>query len=288
LTLGVGRGSGLGKLILCGEHAVVYGYPALAMAIDLKTQVDVSPSTGATHVVGPTDPRLDEALRVAAPHRGLEIRIRSDIPMGRGMGSSAALAVAWVRALADAAGEPPLTHETVFARALPIERVFHGNPSGLDVATSARGGVLKFRRATPPLIEPAGTVPAVEIVALDSGSMGATSEIVAQVASLRPGIDPVLERIGALVERAGGALSDPAALGPLLTENHALLRELGVSTPALDDLVALALNAGALGAKLSGAGGGGVVLALATDATPLLRAAESRGIRAIRCHGAPS
>jgi len=286
LTPGAGRGAGLGKLILCGEHAVVYGHPALAMAVDLKTWVDVSPTPGATHVVGPADPQLDAVLQIAAPPTGLEIHIRSDIPMGRGMGSSAALAVAWVRAVAEAAGEPPLSHETVFERALPIERVFHGNPSGLDVAVSARGGILKYRRATPPLIEAVGAVPVVDIVALDSGSAGSTSTLVAQVARQRPGIDPVLEKIGDLVEHATTALHDPPALGALLTENHALLRDLGVSTPELDALVDLALASGALGAKLSGAGGGGVVLALIPDATPLLHAAERRGIRAIRCHGA--
>jgi mevalonate kinase len=106
---------------------------------------------------------------------------------------------------------------------------------------------------------------------------------VAGVASRRPGIDPVLERIGALVVEARRVLDDPRALGPLLTENHRLLRQIGVSTPTLDDLVALALDHGALGAKLAGAGGGGVVLALTEDPAPILAAASDRGIHAFGC-----
>ena len=133
-----------------------------------------------------------------------------------------------------------------------------------------------------------GAPPPADIVVLDSGDAGDTAVLVSAVASRRPDIDPVLDRIGRLIEPAIEALDDPAALGALLTENHALLGELGVSTPALDDLVSLALEHGAHGAKLSGAGGGGVVLALIEHADPLLHAAHARGIRAIRCAGGGS
>jgi mevalonate kinase len=96
-------------------------------------------------------------------------------------------------------------------------------------------------------------------------------------------VDPVLESIGALVERAGGLLGQPEALGEAMDENHALLRLLGVSTPALDDLCGLARAHGALGAKLSGSGGGGVVVALVAQGgeARLLRAACDRGIPAL-------
>jgi mevalonate kinase len=279
-----GRGRGLGKLILCGEHAVVYGHPALAMAVDLSTEVTVRPS-GATAIH--SNPRLTEALTLAVGDTDLSVEIASNVPIGRGMGSSAALAVALVRAMADAAGQPPPNAEEVFERAMPIERVFHGNPSGLDVAVSARGGVIRYRRGDPPLIEPIARTPAGQIVVLDTGLTGNTAQLVATVGAQRPDIDPILARIGSIATMAVEVLDHPPKLGALLTENHRLLKEIGVSTPELDDLVAVALEAGAHGAKLSGAGGGGVVIALTDDPERILEAADRRGIAAIRCAGAP-
>jgi len=257
------------------------------MAVDLSTEVRLTPQSGATRVLGHTDARLDAAIALAAPAQGLAIEIQSGIPVGRGMGSSAALSVALVRALAAARGEPTLDPEQVFVRAMPIERVFHGNPSGVDVAVSAQGGVLRYLRGAVPIIDEVGRPPTAEIVVLDTGCAGDTAALVAAVGSRRPAIDRVLERIGALTELAIDALDQPRVLGALLTENHQLLCEIGVSTRGLDDLVTLALEAGAYGAKLSGAGGGGVVLALVERTEPLLEAARARGIHALRCAGVP-
>ena len=278
------NGRGHGKLILCGEHAVVYGHPALALAVDRGTAVALVGRTGPTGLVsGVADQRLAEVLRAVLPAEGLGVSIVSDVPIGRGMGSSAALAVALIRAKAALRGES-LSPEQVFEKAFAVERVFHGNPSGLDHAVAARGGLLRYRRIS------SGTgsfesvpTPQWSLVVLDSGVCGDTRELVAGVASRRPRMDPVLDRIGGLVDRAGEVLADPAALGPLLTENHALLREIGVSTPTLDDLVDLALSAGAYGAKLSGAGGGGVVIALVDDPARVLGAAARAGVTAFAC-----
>lgn len=282
-------GSGLGKLILCGEHAVVHGHPAIAFAVDLQTRVTLRRDDGATHVVddGGTDPRLTEAIELALPETGWEVQIASTLPVGRGMGSSAALAVALARARAAHEGRQ-LDPDEVFARAMPLERVFHGNPSGLDVAVSARGGAIRYRRGPPPHIEPLTTRAAWRVVVLDTGRLGNTAELVAGVSAQRPGIDPVLARIGTLVTEAAGCLDRPGDLGPLLVENHRLLARIGVSTPELDALVVLALDAGAWGAKLSGAGGGGVVMALVDDPAPLLRAAGARGVAALECRLAPA
>ncbi len=256
---GVGRGSG--KLILCGEHAVVYGHPAIAFAVDRGTSVDVVARPGPTTLdADADDARLLGALHTVVPRDGWAVKVRTDLPIGRGMGSSAALAVGLVRALAAARGESP-DDAAVEDAAMPLERAFHGNPSGLDVALSARGGISKYRRGPPRSLEQL-PVPGWTVVVLDSGEAGNTADLVAGVAARRPGVDRALERIGALVGDAEAALGDAAALGPVLDENHALLREIGVSTPRIDELVAIAKRAGAHGAKLSGAGGGGVVLAL--------------------------
>ncbi len=278
MTAPVGVGRGAGKLILCGEHAVVYGHPALAFAVDLHTTVRLQRREGPTEVHSPhADPRVRDALCTVLPARGWRVQVASDIPVGRGMGSSAALAVALLRA-----HRPALQGEALIEAAMPIERSFHGNPSGLDVAVSALGGCLAFRRG-PPMHYEQVPVGSWQAVVLDSGSAGDTRALVAGVAARRPGIDAVLDRIGELVERARHVLDQPAALGELLTINHRLLADIGVSTSRLDELVQLALDHGAHGAKLAGAGGGGVVLALVDDPGPLLAAAQARGIRALTC-----
>ncbi len=276
-----GTGAGAGKLILCGEHAVVYGHPALAFAVDRHTEVALRPGPRRVRAAV-DDPRLGRALDAARIPPGVEVHVRSTVPVGRGMGSSAALAVALVRAGAALRGEA-LSADEAFARALPVERVFHGNPSGLDVAVAARGGFVAFRRGPPARIEPIEARVPWSAVVLDTGIAGDTAALVAAVASRRPGVDPLLARIGALSAQAREALADPAALGEIATENHRLLAAIGVSHPEVERLVALAVGAGATGAKLSGAGGGGVVLAVARDPEPILRAARRAGVTAFAC-----
>lgn len=277
-----GRGRAPGKLILCGEHAVVYGHPAIALPLELATDIELARCEGPTRLLGAEpDARLAEALRRALPERGFALTVASDVPIGRGMGSSAALSVALVRAQADLEGAS-LPHGAVVARALELEAVFHGRPSGVDVEVSARGEPIRFWRGPPARIEPL-PLPAGALVALDSGAGADTAEMVAGVAERRPAVDRALDAIGALVQVCTDVLGDPEALGPLLTENHRLLCEVGVSTSRLDELVALACGAGALGAKLSGSGGGGVVLALARDPEPILRAAAHVGVQAWCC-----
>jgi mevalonate kinase len=279
-----GRGHGLGKLILCGEHAVVFGHPALAFAVDRGTTVELVQTEGPLLLTSEfsDDPRLMRAFRSILPDEGWRIRVHSDLPIGRGMGSSAALAVATARAAAAAAGHA-LNDRALFERAMPMERIFHGNPSGLDVAAAIHGGLLRYRRGPPIELQHLTTPSGWQVVVLDSGEPGDTAALVAMVASQRPGIDPLLQRVGDLVEQAGTLLDQPEALGPLLTENHQLLREAGVSTPKLDALVSLALDCGAFGAKLAGAGGGGVVLALVHDPADLCQAAAARGIPHFSC-----
>ena len=279
----IARGEGLGKLILCGEHAVVYGYPAVAVAVDRRLKVRLRRIEGPTRPLGCTiEPAILEALADVIPVQGIGIEVESSIPLGRGMGSSAALAVALVRASGVLSGSPPSDDE-VFERAFAIERIFHGNPSGLDHAVSSRGGAVAYRRGPPPSITPLAC-PELPLVVLDSGACGNTAELVAAVARGRPALDTVLDQIGQVVEHVLAHLESPApaldAIGPLLTENHRLLSALGVSSPTLDHLVETAIGAGALGAKISGAGGGGVVLALAPEPAPVIEAAHQAGFEA--------
>lgn len=274
-------GRACGKLILLGEHAVVYGHRAIAAAVSRGVTVTLTPRPGPTRLErGPADARLAQVLALALPAEGLGVDIHSELPTGRGMGSSAALSVALLRARAALAGRT-LDFDTLHHEGFALERIFHGNPSGLDHAVCALGGAVLYRRGEAPTPLP---MPSHPVVVLDSGAAGDTSALVAAVAARRPGVDSALAGLGALVEQALGVLDQPAALGALLLEAHALLRQLGVSTPALDALVALAMDHGATGAKLAGAGGGGVVLALTPDGgEALLREARRRDISAFCC-----
>lgn len=275
-------GSGCGKLILFGEHAVVYGHPAIAVGLSKETQVILDPRPGPTQIIDAPfrDERLNELIQKALPAQGLAVRIRSDLPTGRGMGSSAALCVALIRARA-AYEERSLSFEEVHQQGFELEAVFHGTPSGIDHAVAAAGGAIFYRKdAEIELLE----MPALQAVVLDSGQVGNTAELVAAVAEQRPYIDGALNQLGELTSIARTHLDDPEMLGDLMIEAHALLKLLGVSTQALDELVALSMRHGALGAKLSGAGGGGVVIALAPeDPNGLLQAALHRGIQAFPC-----
>jgi len=254
---------------------VVYDHPAIAIPVDLHTTVDYQATEGPLVVEHELwsprhEDRLDLALAKAFPNGGATLQIHSDLPVGVGLGSSAALSVAVARAM----GTPD---EDLAEKAMEMERVFHGNPSGLDVAVAMKGKTLWFVKGKPIRIIPS---PKCAIVAIDSGTGGDTKAMVQKVADGGEAAQEVLADIGALVHAARAVMEDPVSLGELVTENHGYLKKLGLSTPALDQLVDLALGAKAYGAKLSGAGGGGVVLALIDDPEPLLRSASAAGFDA--------
>lgn len=269
-----------GKIILLGEHSVVYGHRAIAAAVDLCTGVTLEPHDGPTQLRSTflRDERLDRAIAHALPPRGWLVDIDTQLPVGRGMGSSAALSVALVRAAARLNGEA-LDFAAEHERGFALERIFHGNPSGLDHAVSALGGAVVYRKGEAP--RPVA-LPPTRVVVLDTGVAGDTATLVAGVASRRPGVDPHLDALGRLVEEALEVLDQPSALGDLMNQAHHHLQHIGVSTPRLDALVTLARAHGAVGAKLSGAGGGGIVVALCPDGgQELLAAARAQGISAL-------
>ncbi|MEZ4402490.1 MAG: mevalonate kinase [Kofleriaceae bacterium] len=274
-------GRGLGKIILLGEHAVVYGHPALAGAIDLDVLATVRRRPGplvlavhgafAVEVAATDDHPVAAALRVVVDALGqagdVGVTAHARVPAGAGLGSSAALCVALVRALALYLGRC-LDDDGVAALANQAERCFHGTPSGLDVALATRGGLGRFVRGAG--LTPIAAPP-VPLVVAASGEPRSTATMVARVAAARTAApaatDAELARLGALADAAAATVAAGAdawpALGAAMTEAHGRLGALGVSTPRLDALVASALAAGALGAKLTGGGGGGAVIALA-------------------------
>lgn len=272
-------GSAPGKLILSGEHAVVYGYRAVAAAVSLRTTVTVVERPGPSGIDESEirDARVWPALATIVPPDGIGVRIRSDLPVGCGMGSSAALAVATLRALAAREGREP-TFDELFERGFLPERVLHGNPSGVDHAVSALEKVVLYRREGPEITPLA--VPLLRLVVADTGVPGDTAAMVAAVRARGPKAE--LRRIGAVAEMVAAHLQRGEDPGALFMENQRLLRKIGVSTDALDRVCAAMEAAGASGAKLAGAGGGGVAIAAVTEATEatVLAAARALGFRA--------
>ncbi len=275
-----------GKLILAGEHAVVYNHPALAIPLmAVRAQVSVVPTAaGAGLTLHAPDLGEIWRLQASAPlsdlaqrtlqHLGLPepdatLTLTSTIPIASGMGSGAAVGAALVRALAGLARQP-LDAATISALVYESERAFHGTPSGIDNTVVAYEQPIIFQRqpAGPPTITPLDVGGPWYFVVADTGVSSHTKAVVGDLRQ-RWQADPAaysaqFAAIGDLVGAIALALREAAgpALGGLLDRNHAALVELGVSSPDLNRLVLAARTAGAWGAKMSGAGWGGVMLAL--------------------------
>ncbi len=279
------QASAPGKVILLGEHAVVYGRPAIAVPVSqvraTATVEPLPPGSGLTLValdLGRTarlgEAPLDDPLAAAAYHTlahldlaGLDglVTVRSTIPIAGGMGSGAAVAAAIVRALVAFVGAE-LSPAEISSLVLEVEKLHHGTPSGIDNTVVVYEQPVYFLRQQPPQTFAVGAP--LSLLIADSGIPSSTRQVVGGVRQ-RWQADPahyeaLFDQIGGLVEQARQAIEAGlvAALGALMDRNHALLQEMGVSTPELDGLVQAARQAGACGAKLSGAGGGGSVVAL--------------------------
>jgi mevalonate kinase len=273
------HGAAHGKVILLGEHAVVYGAPALAAGIErgaTATATTLPPGEASRLVLGgdtiPADPAsTDDRARAFAAllAEGREapavlVEAMSELPAGGGLGSSAAIGVAAGRAVASLF-DPEIEGESA-ARAVAWERIFHGNPSGIDTAAAAIGGCFRFTRE-----HGAHPIPVARPLVLAigwSGSSSSTRTMVEGVARLRARkpamVDKSIAGIAALVDNAALAVEagDLLGLGRLFDLNQMILAGLLLSTEAIEDMCATARAAGALGAKLTGAGGGGSVIAL--------------------------
>ena len=273
------RASAPGKVLLLGEHAVVYGHPALAAALQRGVRIEVAESAEASiAVVSPPGisppPELLEGAREMAASIGAPARFRAlietELPLGAGLGSSAAVGVALARALSQLAGRP-CPDERATELALGFERHFHGAPSGVDPAISARGGTILFRRGEPPRIERVRARDPLFLCIALTGIVRGTRSTVLPLSERRAAhpelYDPMLAALGELARGGATALErgDLAGLGERFDEAQRLLAALGVSCPELDDVVGLLRKSAALGAKLTGAGGGGAAIGLARD-----------------------
>lgn len=295
-------GKANGKIILMGEHAVVYGQPAIAMpfsAVEITAQVRAQGQAlsvacdfyeGLVHRMPKIWESLKHAIRfslyrIGAPtDPAIHIEISSTIPAERGMGSSAAVAVAVARALF-AYYEKDLTDGELWDIVQSSEKIAHGNPSGIDAATTSGKSPVFFIKQQP--IEPFELKLHAHLVVADTGVTGNTLEAISDVADLlekKPEAIKLVEELGNLTRLAKEDLATDQAelLGSRMNQAHALLQELGVSDSSLDKLVRLAQENGALGAKLTGGGRGGCMIALARtaqDAQKLAHILDQAGAR---------
>lgn len=315
-----------GKVILFGEHAVVYGQPALAVPVQqVRARAQVSAGLGlpsgmvridapalnlSTPLADlPADQPLAAATRLTIDRLGVlhppacTIRITSTIPLAAGLGSGAAVSVALIRALSAFLGHP-LDNQAVNDLAFEVERLHHGTPSGIDNTVITYAKPVYFEKGIPGDAAAGGQPARLEtlhvaapftLVIADTGISSPTAAAVGAVRTAwqadREHYDGLFSQIGETVQSARMVIErgTPDGLGPLMNTNHALLQQIAVSCPELDALVDAALAAGALGAKLSGGGRGGNMIALvpsASEQTGAQNPAAGRIAAALQAAGA--
>ncbi len=294
-----------GKVILFGEHAVVYGQPAIAVPVNqVSAKAIITPliaaSPAAIQIEAPAiglDANLDElsaddpiavalagafaALSVEQPP-AFKLRISSTIPVAAGLGSGAAVSVAIIRAVAGFLGRS-LADKAVSDIAYEVEKLHHGTPSGIDNIVVTYGKPVYFIKNRQ--LDTLRVGAPFSLVIGDTGISSPTREAVGDLRTDWQAdpktYDSLFAAVGEVVQQARAAIESGAtgALGPLLDANHGHLQAMGVSSPELDVLVAAARASGALGAKLSGGGRGGNMIALVEepDADTVALALQSAG-----------
>lgn len=297
------HGTAHAKIILMGEHAVVYGQPAIAMPLSaVKVKVAITANTTGLLVVSdyyrgaldaptskmPGIARMVTAFLAAINHADakLTFTIDSQLPAERGMGSSAAVALAVIDALTQYF-DITQTKQEKLTWVSQAEKITHNNPSGLDAVTCAANQpvyMIKDRVIEPIEIDLTGY-----LLVADSGILGQTAAAIkavrAELTAHPQATEQLFHEIGALTNQAKAALANRqlTTLGTLFTRNQAVLKQLGVSCPRIDELCELALRNGALGAKLTGGGRGGCVICLTqtrSQATHLQQTFAQHGVTA--------
>lgn len=297
-----GMGQSHGKIILLGEHAVVYNYPSIAIPFP-KTSIQTIVEKATSHQTISCDfytgllddmPELLDSLKEAI-HLSLKtlnqetyplsITIKSSIPAERGMGSSAAVAVATVRGIFDYF-DTELTQSKLLELVNTSEKIAHGNPSGLDALMTSSSSPYYFIKGQEEV--PLNMVLEAYLVVADTGETGQTKEAVESISQKLQQKNSLhyqflISSLGDLPKKGKVALETNQAtiLGNYMTQAHNILKELDVSSEKLDKLVEESLSHGALGAKLTGGGRGGCMIALAMDKKSAHEIAQ-----ALEVHGA--
>ncbi|MGB9978325.1 mevalonate kinase [Methanobacterium sp.] len=289
------RASAPGKAILFGEHAVVYGKPAIAMAINKRACVDVLESSTNNINVNIRDlgikgsinfdngtimsdsPKkgilkyIRESIKKVHDGSGMEINIDVNIPIGGGLGSSAAVAVATIAAVS-AYNKIDLKEEEIAKYAHEVELKVQKSASPLDTTISTYGGLIYLESNAEDIVQ-LDIDYDIPVVIGYTDTRGDTGKLVEAVKIRRDIysdiIDPLIDSIELITEEAKEAIlnDDKKRIGELMNINHGLLDALGVNTKELSGMVYTARNAGACGSKITGAGGGGSIIAYCPNGT---------------------
>lgn len=303
------HGSASAKVILFGEHAVVYGQPAVAIPIqDVRASAAVSiDASVSAPIIEAKDLKIETTFGAASypvavvpiiksielinekivklPKSGWRLTIWSKIPMGRGLGSSAATIIAIIRALTKAMMKF-ISPKELIKYSFELEKIHHGTPSGIDNTVISLEKPILFRKDhEPSAIKSANMF----FVVGDTGISKKTADVVAQVAEAKEKnpeqYHRIFDQMGQIARQGSLALKDGDVkkIGKLMDENHILLQRINVSSPELENLIDAAKAKGALGAKLCGAGKGGCMVAVAKDgSTASIIASELMKAGAVR------
>lgn len=285
-TTRIGHGYAHSKIILMGEHAVVYDYPAIALpfpAVQVHVQVEASQHSSSyidcQYYAGPLEDapsmlaNLKRAISLTLDSfkilsQPIQITIQSTIPQERGMGSSAAVSVAIVRAICDYYSIS-ISDKQLHLIVNEAEVIAHESTSGLDTLMTSSANPVIYRKSQTP--RPFPLKMDAYLVVADSGQAGQTKLAVNHVRLLKEKkprlVEELMSAIGRFVQQGHEAIlaNDATELGRLMTYNHYYLNQLGISNPILDRIINAAWLGGALGAKLTGGGLGGCVIALVAD-----------------------
>lgn len=292
-----------GKLILFGEHFVVYNVPALVGAVSAYTDCELQYLDEPGLEVVDNRPAVPnykqqkydegmEAIKLTLDHlgvdpkkRGVKLTFGGDLCCASGIGASAAQVVSLARAVNLAEGRS-MSEDEINAAGYEGEKGYHGTPSGIDNTAATFGGLLRFQRTEgAPIFDKKSLPSPIRIVYASTGITASTTKVVSDVRAKKEAdevwFSNLLEEYKKIVEQGQLAIEagDLVAVGKLMDQNHALLQELTVSCKELDDLVAAARSAGAIGAKMSGTGRGGLMVALAP--TEEVQNAVSKSLEAL-------
>jgi len=294
-----------GKAILLGEHSVVYGRHAIAVPVPLNIRVKVEEADDGVLLMIPSwgveyylDKKPEERQSFEKPaalilekmnlnNVGMKIEVFSDIPRGMGLGGSAVLAVSIIKAL-NHHYKMGLSEQEINQMAYESEKIAHGNPSGIDNTIATYGYPLIYRKGEKTLKERLQIKEPLNLVLAFSKSEGLTAKTVAHVRkqwkSNQEMYEGVFDDIDAIVLNGIQAIQDNdlKQLGELMNFNQGLLNALKVSTPELERMIHIARDAGAFGAKLTGGGGGGAMIAVSDNPDEIIEAFDNEGFKSIR------